>query len=64
MSGLATSGLLGALSRFILWDFFYISVTLIEKRLSLAATWFNKYVQYEPLNGYDFGRINLKDDLP
>jgi hypothetical protein len=39
------------------------TVTLMEKRISLAATWFNKYVQYEPLNGFDFGRISLKDDL-
>jgi hypothetical protein len=37
----------------------------MESRLSLAATWFNKYVWYEPLNSaLDFDRINIKNDTP
>lgn len=40
------------------------SVKLMEYKISMAATWFNKHVLYEPLNkDMDFRKISLKDDL-
>lgn len=40
------------------------SVNLMENKISMAATWFNKYVLYEPLNNnINFSRIGIEDAL-